>query len=266
MFIKTVWEYYHAKKRDLPWRLSESNGSFDAYKIFVSELMLQQTQVARVIPKYEAFLSQFPDVQTLAKSSLGDVLRLWQGLGYNRRAKFLWQASAQVVTDFGGDFPHTQKELVSLPGIGVNTAGAIMAYAWNKPVVYIETNIRTVIIHHFFHDEVQVTDKQIQAILEQTIKQVDNYREFYWALMDYGSHLKSTVGNKSRNSKAYTKQSPFQGSLRQIRGQVLRELASSSRSVDALGFRVTDSRLGQVLIDLKQEGLIIKEGSQYKLG
>jgi A/G-specific adenine glycosylase len=127
-FLEILWKFYAQSGRgSLPWRQPEPDDSFDPYKIMVSELMLQQTQVARVIPKYQSFLEQFPDVQSLAMADLSDVLRVWQGLGYNRRAKFLWQAAGAI--DVLGNFPTTYEELVKLPGIGSNTAGAF----WPTP-------------------------------------------------------------------------------------------------------------------------------------
>lgn len=254
LFLEILWDFYaHNKRADLPWRLAGANGKFDPYKIMVSELMLQQTQVGRVVPKYHEFLSRFPDVKTLANAELGDVLRAWQGLGYNRRAKFLWQ-SAQAVQGQGA-FPRTVPELVALSGIGPNTAGAIMAYAYDQPALFIETNVRSVYIHQFFADVDRVADKQVLALLELTLDR-EHPREFYWALMDYGSHLKATVGNAARASKHYTKQSTFKGSKRQVRGQVLRLLGAKPASFKALRTEIPDERLQAVLADLENEGLI----------
>ena len=165
-FQQTVWEYYDQSGRhSLSWRLPEPDGRFNPYKIMVSEVMLQQTQVSRVIVKYQQFLELFPTVTDLARAELGQVLTAWQGLGYNRRAKFLWQAAQMVEAEFAGVFPQDQKELTRLPGIGINTAGAIMAYAYDQPVSFIETNIRTVFIHHFFHDQQAVPDQLIMQIV-----------------------------------------------------------------------------------------------------
>ena len=262
-FREIVWEYYRNNGRSgLPWRLPDASGSFDPYKIMVSELMLQQTQVARVIPKYETFVAQFPDVASLAVASLGDVLRAWQGLGYNRRAKFLWQA-AQAVNE-RGKFPDTLEDLVALPGVGKNTAGAILAYAYDQPVVFIETNVRTVYIHHFLADATDVHDKEIIALAEQTADR-ENPREWYWALMDYGSYLKLTVGNASRASKHFTKQSTFHGSRRQIRGQVIRLLGACSYPMTDLQAAINDERLVAVLQELTHEGLVVENGGVYSL-
>ena len=262
-FLETLWDFYaHNQRATLPWRQPDRGGQFNPYNIMVSEIMLQQTQVARVIPKYQAFQAQFPDIQSLAETELSDVLRAWQGLGYNRRAKFLWQA-AQVVS-MQGAFPDTESELVKLPGIGVNTAGAILAYAYNKPALFIETNVRTVYIHHFFADRSDVHDKEIKACLEQTIDH-EQPREFYWALMDYGSYLKSTMGNLNVASKHYAKQSTFVGSRRQIRGQILRLLGDGPLSLVDLRKDISDERLKGVLDDLIHEGLIRQDRSGYSL-
>jgi len=262
-FLETLWAHYATSGRSaLPWRLSSVSGTFDPYSILVSELMLQQTQVARVIPKYQAFLGQFPTAHSLAAADLGDVLRAWQGLGYNRRAKFLWQA-AQAVEALG-NFPDTVEGLVRLPGVGVNTAGAIMAYAYNQPVVFVETNIRTVYIHHFFPSRTDVSDKEITALVQQTLD-LENPREFYWALMDYGSHLKATVGNPNKASKHYAKQSSFQGSRRQVRGQIIRVLGAGNYTLGALQLAIPDDRTPAVLQELLNEGLVRQTGDQYGL-
>lgn len=263
-FQAVVWDYYKQHGRhDLPWRLPESDGSFNPYHILVSEIMLQQTQVSRVLPKFHAFIGQFPNVYALASAPLGDVLKAWSGLGYNRRAKFLWQAANAVVGGYAGRMPDTQPELTKLPGIGINTAGAVMAYAFNKPVVFVETNIRTVYIYHFFQDTGRVHDRDIADMVAATVP--DNPREWYWALMDYGTHLKQTVGNLSRGSVHYTKQSVFEGSRRQVRGKVLRLLAGNSMTPAQLSAAVQDERLEAVLATLVDEGMITTQGDRYML-
>jgi len=262
-FLETLWDFYAQHGRgSLPWRQPGPDGVFDPYKIMVSELMLQQTQVARVIPKYTSFLELFPNVHSLAQAELGDVLRAWQGLGYNRRAKFLWQAAQMV--DSLKYFPDVPDELVKLPGVGRNTAGAILAYTYSQPVVFIETNVRTVYIHHFFNDRTDVSDKEIIALVEQTLDR-ENTREFYWALMDYGSRIKASVGNANKASRHYTKQSAFHGSRRQVRGQIIRLLGSGDLSLVELQTAVADERLAGVLNDLTAEGLIRLKGDTYSL-
>ncbi|MGC1177379.1 MAG: hypothetical protein WA843_04890 [Candidatus Saccharimonadales bacterium] len=264
-FQSTVRDYYHDHGRhDLPWRVAEPDGGFDPYKIMVSELMLQQTQVARVIPKYHEFLRRFPTVFSLAEAPLGEVLRVWNGLGYNRRAKFLWQSAQQIVSDHKGTFPQTTPELVKLPGVGANTASAILAYAFNQPAAFIETNIRTVYIHHFFEDKTTISDKEVAEIALQTLDR-ERPREWYWALMDYGSFLKQTVGNTAQRSSSYAKQSKFQGSRRQIRGQILRLLGDKSYARNAIRSRVPDERTDMVVHELLAEGLIHQTGDRLSL-
>ncbi|MDB5184937.1 MAG: mutY [Candidatus Saccharibacteria bacterium] len=264
-FQQIVYDYYHDEGRhDLPWRQAGPDGKFDPYRIMVSEIMLQQTQVGRVIPKFAVFLTAFPTVQALAAAPLGDVLAQWSGLGYNRRAKFLHQTAQRVVTDYNGVFPSTQADLTALPGIGVNTAGAIMAYAHNVAVVFIETNIRTVYIHHFFGDETAVPEPAIRQLVAETLDQ-QQPRDWYWALMDYGSFLKRSVGNLSRSSAAYHPQSKFEGSRRQVRGKVIRQLTASAATFDELQASISDERLEVVLAELVAEALIRRDGSRYVL-
>lgn len=259
-FWKNLTGYYTDHGRhDMPWRQPEPDGTFDPYKILVSELMLQQTQVARVTPKYHVFLERFPTAGALAEASLADVLRMWNGLGFNRRAKYLWQAAGAA----SKSFPRTLAELQQLPGVGPNTAGAIMAYAYDEPVVFVETNIRTVIIHHFFADETAVSDKDIRATLEKVLAtQPANgltARVFYWAMMDYGAYLKRTVGNLNKASRSYSKQSAFHGSRRQVRGAVIRLLGERPYSRMELQEVLADERLDSVLKVLLDEQLIIED-------
>lgn len=241
----------------MPWRQDTR-----PYYVLVSELMLQQTQVDRVIPKFEAFIAAFPSEHELAAASLADVLRLWQGLGYNRRAKFLHEAAKRVVEI--GEFPHDEAGLMTLPGVGKNTAGAILAYAFNKPALYIETNIRAVYIHHFFADSELVDDKDIYSLLKQTIDDT-NPRHFYWALMDYGSWLKKQ-GVRPGRSRHYKKQSPLKGSVREIRGQILAALSTSDYSEAALRGQVTDDeRFVPAVAGLIKDGLVVKTGGKLHL-
>lgn len=260
-FQKTVQDYYQAHGRhDLPWRLFADTP--DPYHVLVSEVMLQQTQVSRVIPKYEAFLELFPTIADLAHAELGDVLRAWQGLGYNRRAKFLWLAATELHGSHR--FPDHIEALQTLPGIGANTAAAIVVYAFDKPAVFIETNIRTVYIHHFLSNQTDVADSIIRELVARTLPE-QSYREWFWALMDYGTYLKQTHGNLSTQSKAYNKQSRFSGSKRQIRGAVLKQLAGQPATAVALRAVIKDERLSTVLYELEQEGLIRRNASRYML-
>ena len=259
VFQEAVWDYYHSYARSMPWRNDPS-----PYHVLVSELMLQQTQVGRVLPKYAEFMAQFPTFVALAAAPLATVLMAWSGLGYNRRAKFLHATAQVVVRDHDGRLPSTPQELMKLPGVGRNTAGAILAYAFNQPVVFIETNVRTVFIHHFFADQVGVDDRQLLPLIEQTIDR-EHPREWYWALMDYGTHLKQTAGNNISQSKHYVRQSKFGGSRRQIRGKILKVLLSGPRSSQTLVEIIHDERLPSVLEDLLKEGFIEFHGGQLRL-
>lgn len=273
---KIVWEFYTRNARVMPWRTADNGGGFDPYHILVSELMLQQTQVSRVMPKYDQFIRQFPTINRLADSPLGDVLVAWQGLGYNRRAKYLHAAAQMVRDNYGGVLPDDEASLVALPGIGGNTAGAILAYSYNKPVVFVETNVRTVLIHHLYPQGGKVADKDLLLIMRRLVSLLDTsyyqpthglHREWYWALMDYGSFLKKQVGNASRQSKHYVKQSAFHGSVRQIRGAVLRELSAQPQPLEYLASTLDDQRLPSVLRALESEGLIrIGADDMYRIG
>lgn len=260
-FREAVWGYYQEYGRSMPWREDPS-----PYKVLVSELMLQQTQVARVIPKFDAFIYTCPSFASLAERPLSEVLALWSGLGYNRRAKFLHQTAQMVVRDFSGQLPATAAELIRLPGVGKNTAGAILVYAYEQPVVFVETNIRTVYFHHFYSDAAeQVTDKEIESLVSQTLER-EHPREWYWALMDYGSYLKKTAGGRLATSKHYTRQSPLKGSLREMRGRILKVLVSGQLSRRALYKTVEgDERFEPALRSLTEEGFIEMNGDDIGL-
>lgn len=260
-FQETVWEYFRTHQRPMPWREDTS-----AYNVLVSELMLQQTQVPRVIPKFEGFLSRFPDIRTLVASSLADVLIVWNGLGYNRRAKFLHEAAKKVTSDYDGNIPDSREELETLPGIGPNTAGAILAYAYNQPVIFIETNIRTVLFHHFFADDgAKVSDKELRGLVEQVLDH-ENPREWYWALMDYGSHLKRTIGGRLDSSEHYKKQSPLKGSPREMRGRILKALTAGAVSEATLRAAVqADERYESAIESLVDEGLVVQKDGVISL-
>lgn len=261
-FKEQVYGYYRAHKRDFPWREDVT-----PYRVFISEVMLQQTQAGgRTIEKFNAFIERFPDFETLARASLADVLKLWQGLGYNRRALMLKKAAEIVVDRYKGELPRTVEDLDALPGIGYATACSISAFAFNEPVVFIETNVRTVFIHHFFPGSVEVSDAQLMPLVEQTLD-AENAREWYSALMDYGSSLKKSVGNESRRSKHYTKQSKFEGSDRQIRGEILRLLSTQGElACEGLYLYNADvQRMQTIIKGLVKEGLIVQEGTFLRI-
>lgn len=217
-FQQFIWDFYREQGRLFAWR-----NNVNPYHVVVSEIMLQQTQTYRVEPKYEQFIAQFPDFQTLAAAPLRDVLAAWQGLGYNRRGKYLQQIAQKVVTDFNGILPDDPAILETFPGIGKGTAGSICAFAFNRPTIFIETNIRTVFIHSFFYNQDKIHDKELLPLIADALDH-ENPREWYYALMDYGVYLKKLCINPSRKSKHHTKQSKFEGSDRQIRGKIIKLL------------------------------------------
>jgi len=243
----------------MPWRETS-----DPYHILVSEMMLQQTQVARVLPKYTQFIRRFPTVHALDRAELRDVLDAWQGLGYNRRALFLKRLAREVAEQYDGNLPSDREKLKALPGIGDATSGALCAFAFNTPVVFIETNIRSVYIHHFFADRAAVSDDEILPYVERTLD-LRKPREWYYALMDYGVHLKSIMPNPSRKSRHYAKQSPFKGSDRELRGRILRILTAGGplrAAALAARLRETDTRVARTVRTLLKDGLIRRRGSR----
>lgn len=252
--VTSVWSHYQARGRHaLPWRHTN-----DPYRIVVSEVMLQQTQVARVLPKYQEFLRRFPSTKRLAEASLADVLGMWQGLGYNRRAKMLQQAAATVREQYRGRWPRTETELCRLPGIGIYTARAVLAFAYNQPTLLLETNIKTVLLVHCFPGEYKVTEEELYQVLAR-IENATCPREWYWALMDYGAWLKQTYPYIHRRVRGYRRQSTFEGSNREIRGAILRRLhqlgkAATTQLVQKLAF--SNDRVWAQLQALEVEGLI----------
>ena len=261
-FRSQVYRYFKRKGRILPWRTD-----YHPYHILVSEIMLQQTQVDRVIDKFTLFIKTFPTLRSLSDAPLDDVLRSWQGLGYNRRAVSLRNAAIMAVRDFNGIIPDNPDELKTLPGIGPATAASIAAFAYNRPTVFLETNIRTVYIHHFFSEKQSVRDEEILPIAEAALDR-RNPRKWYSALMDYGTMLKKNYGNLSRRSVTYKKQSPFAGSNRQLRGQILKTLVSGKKySVDVLSRRLDrDAEAVRLqLAALINDGMIIRSGRTYRI-
>lgn len=255
-FQELIWQQGHQLYRDMPWREDTR-----PYFVLVSELMLQQTQVDRVIPKFNAFIAAFPTEEALALASLAEVLILWQGLGYNRRAKYLHDAAKMITTDYNGVFPTTYDQLLRLPGVGPNTAGAIMTYAYNQPLVFIETNVRTVYFEHWFADQDSVSDDELRLVVGKTLD-YEHPREFYWALMDYGSWLKRQGAGRLGQSKHYKKQAALKGSVREIRGQIVRVLSSGDLPQEELERVVTyDERFAPALAGLLRDGLVTQTKS-----
>ncbi len=261
-FKKEILSYYKKNKREFPWR-----NNFDPYGIVVSEIMLQQTQALRVVPKFLSFMKRFPDFETLAKAPTSDVLHEWQGLGYNRRAIGLKKIAEKVVGEFSGEMPRDYEQLVELPSIGKATANSIATFAWNVPRPFIETNIRRVFIYFFFPKRDRVDDSELFPLIEKTTPK-NNSRDWYYALMDYGAMLKEKVPNPNRKSAHYRVQSKFEGSNRQVRGKILRYLlAKQPRTVRVMRKDLAEDtmRIDSNIAALAAEGFIIKKGERIYL-
>lgn len=267
-FKKKVWRHYRENGRVFPWRKTR-----DPYKILVSEIMLQQTQADRIVPKYEIFIKRFPNIKTLAQATLQEVLTLWKGLGYNRRALNLKRAAEIIVEKHSGKVPKDFDALVALPSIGPATASDILIFAWNIPYPLIETNIREVYIHFFFHmsrqlpEKKKISDKELIPLIDNTFDR-KNPREWVYALMDYGAMLKKTHGSLlSKQSVHYKKQTPFKGSLRQKRAHILFAITNKSTSEKEIAEKTCIDRetvrgIVEVLI---REGFIKRDGKKLSI-
>ncbi len=252
MFEEVIWENYRINKRRFPWRKTTN-----PYRIVISEIMLQQTQTSRVVPKYLKFIKRFPNFSSLAKASVSDLMLYWQGLGYNRRALALKKIAELIMTTHNGKLPDNPEVLQTFPGIGKATASSIIVFAYNKPFPFIETNIRRVFIHFFFQDQENIDDRQIMPLIEETIDK-ENPREWFYALMDYGNML-GQKENVNVKSKHYLKQSKFEGSKRQLRGKILKYLTYHQAATykQLLETALEDEpRLQLVLDELTEEGFI----------
>lgn len=222
-FQKMIFSWWKTNKRDLPWRHSN-----DPYKILVSEVMLQQTQVARGLPKYLEFVYKFPTVQSLASASTGEILRVWKGMGYNRRALYLHKTAQKIITDYHGVFPEIEQQLITLPGLGKYTARAVMVFAYKKDIAMVDTNIRQIITHFFFKD-VSQTEKMIQEVADQLVPKGKSW-QWHQALMDYGA-LKLERNETKKGKKKHT---PFKETNRYFRGRILDALRENSYQEELL--------------------------------
>ena len=281
-FCETVWCEGDRLYRDLPWRRTR-----DPYAIWVSEVMLQQTQVARVDGRWQRWLERFPDTAVLADADAGDVLEEWQSLGYNRRALSLARA-ARMIEDAGGEFPREERDLVALPGIGPATAAGIRAFAFDLPGVYLETNVRTVFLHELFPDAHDVPDSALVPLVREACPGFAaacgaerGPRAWYYALLDYGAFLKQTLPNPSRRSRTHARQSRFEGSHRQKRAELVRVLLDArrlgvaltrddlARELDAVEVAagrppVDGDELDRILAELEREGFCARDGEAYR--
>lgn len=256
-FVERVWERGRELYRDLPWRNTR-----DPYAVLVSEIMLQQTQVLRVMRYWERFTAAFPTIDALASATTGDVLEMWQGLGYNRRALSLKRAADICSQRWSGRLPTKVDDLMALPGVGPATAAGVMAFAYGQPAVYVETNVRAVFLHELFPGRDKVSDRQLIPLVEATCPGVvvtgvvvtgaveadvvvtgaveteaaaaatgDDVRAWYYALLDYGAYLKKAGVNPSRRSAHYARQSEFEGSRRQKRAWIVRRVLAEPEGV-----------------------------------
>jgi len=230
-------------------------------------MMLQQTQTNRVAEKYQQFIQKFPDFQSLANAPLNDVLKIWQGLGYNRRAVALKSIAERVNYEYDGILPADVEILKSLPQIGHNTASSIVAFAFNIPTFFIEVNIRRVYIYFFFPGKKSIQDSIIMPIVRKTIDR-SNVRKWYYALMDYGVMLKKSHPELNKRSAHYRKQSQFKGSTREIRGKILKYLIESNNLTEyelIKKLKIEPKKLKEILKLLIKEGFIKQENNQFSI-
>jgi A/G-specific adenine glycosylase len=274
-FVARVARSGRKHYRDLPWRTTR-----DSYAVLLSEVMLQQTQVARVAPKYLAWLEAFPTLAALAAAPLEPVLEAWQGLGYNRRAVALKRTAEQVCERHQCRLPADESELRLLPGIGPSTAAGVLVFAHDLPAVYLETNVRSVFLHELFADRVGVKDSEIEPLarlaLGEALSQGIGPRDWSLALLDHGAHLKQSLPNPSRRSAHHTRQSAFEGSRRQKRAWLLRAvIADAGLSAEEYASRLAAAEQGagreapsvedvaEILGGLAAEGFLVREGDAW---
>lgn len=271
-FVRRVWSEGKKHHRDLAWRYID-----DAYAVLVSEIMLQQTQVARVEKYWPRFLKTFPTLDALASADTSLALEHWQGLGYNRRALALKRTAEECALRFEGELPRTYDDLLKLPGIGPATAGGVMAFAYQEPALYLETNVRTVFLHELFPHEEGVSDKTLEPLVLETCSKEDP-RGWYYALLDYGAYLKSILPNPSRRSKHHSKQSAFEGSKRQKRAELVRivlgapgiSTEEAKRALDEFEqekgrSEITEDLFQSLITDLSSEGFFAFDQTTGKL-
>ena len=253
LFSQAVWAFYQQRRRPFPWR-----ETCDPYAVLLSELMLQQTQTERVLPKYEEFLTVWPDFRAMAASSLLEVLSRWKGLGYNRRALAL-RTIASSTEAYGWTLPNDYSQLLQFPMIGPSTAAAILAFCYGQPAIYLETNIRRVLIHQFFPGQEKVVDTDLRQILEELIGLQTDFKHWYYALMDLGVYVKKNLPNPNRRSAHYVRQAKFENSNRQLRGLLLllfteRGRLSKNQLYESLAFE--PERIDECLAALCKEGFV----------
>ncbi len=284
--------WFQANQRDLPWRHTRN-----PYAILVSEVMLQQTQVDRVVPYYLGWLRAFPTIQALADAPTAEVIRRWSGLGYNRRAVNLQRTVRAVVDDYGGVFPRTVEQLRALPGIGPYTSGAIAAFAFEQDAGFIDTNMRRVLHRLFFGVDVPspvATERELTALAVEVVPPGEGWT-WNQALIEFGA-LQCTARRPAcvicplqRDCAAYPaiqtairglpvgarlkREGTWEGSNRQARGRIVDMLRQHpTLSLDDLGSRVRPEYgesdrpwLYDLVRALERDGLtkVAEEGETY---
>ena len=278
-FQRHILSWYRKNRRDLPFRTSirwdkgnphypkKLDRGLTPYHILVSEIMLQQTQIPRVLEKFPEFMETFPDWRTLARADTQKLFTVWQGMGYWRRALYLRECANEVAHSYGGTLPKDPEVLMTLPGIGPYTSHAISCFAYQNPDAFIDTNIRRVFISFFFPNKSEVSDKEILAIAQEAVW-VPNPREWHYALMDYGSIVLGNTRTLNKQSRHYSRQSKFEGSFRSYRAEVIRYLTQNKNAT--LG--VLDKHLSpspyktkEILAALVKDNIIQKKKSYWTL-
>jgi A/G-specific adenine glycosylase len=264
-FRQIIRSFYEKEGRKFPWRNIEN-----PWGVLVSEFMLQQTQTERVVDYYTSWMKRWPNPRDLHEAPMEEALRKWSGLGYNRRARFLKDCARIITLTMNGQVPREPADLANLPGVGPYSAGAIACFAYNAPEVFIETNIRAVMLHFFFENREGVRDKEILPFLAKTLDRGDP-RTWYYGLMDYGAALKKLAPNPGRRSAHYTRQKKFEGSLRQLRGSLLRALlAQGPATAEEIKARMdrecpTEEDFYQVLSSMEKDLLVAESGGVYQI-
>jgi A/G-specific adenine glycosylase len=241
LFRAKIFEFYRLNGRSFPWR-----NTTDRYAVMISEIMLQQTQAERVVPRFEAWIQAFPDISSLASAPLRELLSLWSGLGYNSRALRLQRCAALIMDSYGGIVPGEPAILKTLPGIGEYTCRSIPVFADNLDAAAVDTNIRRIMIHELGLPE-DISPHRLQHEAE--------------ALMDYGSLV---LTSKKSGIRPLTKQSKFQGSKRWYRGKLIKELINN----DGMFLQEISEKyascpwdLEDIISDLITEGLVERQKS-----
>ena len=262
-FKALILTFYAQHGRPFIWR-----ETCDPYAILVSEVMLQQTQTGRVVPKYEAFLSRWPDFSSLAEASTESLLSVWKDLGYNRRSLNLGKR-AKMTEAWDWTIPNDRVLIESLPGVGKATSAAIRSFCFGEKSVYLETNIRRVLLTAFYPEQDEVKDKDLELLLHDLSLINEDMKIWYYALMDYGVLLKALLPNANKRSAHYTKQKKFENSNRQIRGQLIHLLTDTGAKELSAIYEILssfeDERILNSLDQLSQEGFVQEKEGVYGL-